>query len=109
MPPCGRCLLGTAFFAIGYTAFGTSNLFNADNAFSYSLGVSHRLYERDSVGVVYDEREPITHGAPRLEELTAFFLRNIARGWQAQAYFLGGFADGSPNWGGAGLSAAYPF
>jgi hypothetical protein len=98
----------TAFFGIGYTAFGTSSLFNADNAFSYSLGVSHRLDERDSVGVVYDEREPITHGAPRLEELTAFFSRNIARGWQAQAYFLVGFADGSPDWG-AGLSAAYPF
>jgi hypothetical protein len=98
----------TAFFGIAYTEFGTSSLFNADNAMSYSLGASYRLDERDSVGLVYDEREPITRGAPRLEELTGFFTRRIARGWQAQAYVLVGFADGSPDWG-AGVSAAYPF
>jgi len=98
----------SAFFGIGYTEFGASSLFNTDNAFSYSLGASYRLDPRDSVGLVYDEREPITHGAPRLEELTAFYSRRIARGWRAQAYFLVGLADGSPDWG-AGLSAAYPF
>jgi hypothetical protein len=92
--PFGRL---TAFFGINYTEFGTSSLVNADNALSYTLGASYRLDQRDSVGLLYDEREPITSGSPRLEELTAFFSRRIARGWQAQAYFLVGFADGSPD------------
>lgn len=36
--------------------------------------------------------------------LTAFYVRRFDRVWKMQAYFLKGFADGSPNWG-AGVIA----
>jgi hypothetical protein len=98
----------TAFFGVGYTEFGTSRLFNVDNAFNYTLGASYRLDERDSVGLAYDERERLSSAAAPLQEFTAFFSRRIRRGWHAQLYFLVGFAEGSPDWG-TGLSAAYPF
>ena len=98
----------TAFAGIGYTEFGATNIFNVDNAFSYALGVTYRLDDRDSIGAVYDEREPITRGEPPLEEFTAFVSRRMAGGWRAQAYILFGFADGSPDWG-AGVSMAFPF
>jgi hypothetical protein len=98
----------TAFAGLGYTEFGTSPRLAISDAFSYTLGASYRLDERDSVGASYDERERLASGAAAQKELTVFYSRRTARGWRTQVYFLRGFADGSPDWG-AGLSAAHPF
>ena len=98
----------TAFAGVGYTMFGSTPAFPLDDVFSYTLGASYRLDDRDSLGAYYDERERVTSSAAPLREVTAFWSHRIDRAWKAQAYVLKGLANGSPDWG-AGLSAAYSF
>jgi hypothetical protein len=98
----------TVFGGLGYTFFGSSSAFRLDDVFNATLGASYRIDPRDSVGLIYDEREAVSSAASELSELMLFWSRQLDRAWKAQVYFLVGLADGSPDWG-AGLSAAYSF
>ena len=98
----------TLFASIGYTIFGSTPVSPLDNVFNYSLGGTLRLNERDSVGLSFDEREPVVSGGPWQQELTLFGSRRLEAGWRAQTYFLLGLAEGSPDWG-VGVSLARPF
>lgn len=98
----------TLFAGIGHHWLGDPPGVRLNDVWSWSLGGTYRLDARDSVGLVYDEREAVADDAAKLREITAFFSRKLDRAWKAQAYFLKGLADGSPDWG-AGLSAAYSF
>jgi hypothetical protein len=98
----------TIFGGVGYTWFGSSPFLALEDVWSVNLGVSHRLDDRDSAGLSFDGRQRVSASASPQRELTAFYLRKLDRRWTAQAYFLKGFADGSPDWG-AGISAAYAF
>jgi hypothetical protein len=98
----------TLFAAIGYTMYGSTPVAPLEDVFNYSLGGSVRLDERDSIGVSYDEREPVVGGGPWQRELTLFGSRRFEGGWRAQSYFLLGLAEGSPDWG-LGISFARPF
>jgi hypothetical protein len=99
----------TTFFAgIGHHWLGSSPFIRLDDVWSWSLGASYRIDQRDSAGLVYDGRERVSSAAQELSEITAFWSRNLDRAWKAQVYFLLGLADGSPDWG-TGLSFAYGF
>jgi hypothetical protein len=98
----------TAFAAIGYHMLGSSPSLPLDNVWSLSLGASHRLDTRDSVGAAFDMRDRVAAFASPQRELTGFWTRRIDRHWRVQAYGLLGLADGSPDYG-AGLSAAYSY
>lgn len=98
----------TMFAGVGHYWLGSSAFIRLDDVWSWSLGASYALDRRDSVGLIYDERQRVAPGADKLSELTAFWSRRLDRGWKAQAYFLLGLADGSPDWG-TGLSAGYSF
>lgn len=98
----------TLFAGVGYHMLGSSPHIPLDNVWSWSLGGSYRIDQRDSAGLTYDARERVSPGASPQSELTAFWARRLDRAWKAQVYVLKGFADGSPDWG-AGLSVAYSF
>lgn len=98
----------TIFAGIGYTIFGSTPISPLENVFNYTLGGRVRFAERDSVGLSYDEHEPVVAGGPWQRELTLFGSRRFEEGWRAQTYFLLGLADGSPDWG-VGVSLAKTF
>jgi hypothetical protein len=98
----------TLFAGLGYTIFGEPPGFRLDNGFYWSLGASWKLPPRESVGLSFDGRQAVAPGSGDQRELTAFWSRALDGAWKAQAYFLVGLADGSPDWGG-GVTLARPF
>jgi hypothetical protein len=98
----------TLFGTLGYTIFGDPPGFPLDNGFYYSLGASFKLPPRESVGFSLDGRQAVVPGGPQRRELVGFWTRALESAWKAQAYFLVGLADGSPDWG-AGVTLAKPF
>jgi len=97
----------TLFGGLGYTVFVGGN-FSLRNAVVYSLGGKQALDARDSVGLSFDGRTRVADGAGEQRELMLFWMRTIDRSMKVQAYFLRGFADGSPDWG-VGASFMHAF
>jgi len=97
----------TLFGGLGYTVFLGGNL-DLRDAVSVSLGLSHKLDERDSLGVAYEGRSRVANSAGQQSELMVFWSRAVDRSLKLQAYFLRGFADGSPDWA-AGVSFMHAF
>jgi hypothetical protein len=98
----------TLFGGVGHTWLGSSPYLQLNDVWSVNLGVSHRLDARDSVGLSFDGRQRASSSSSPQRELMAFFGRKLDARWTAQAYFLKGIADGSPDWG-VGATAAYAF
>jgi hypothetical protein len=99
----------TYFGGVGYTILGDApNLDLKDDVWNVNLGASYRIDARDSAGLSYDWRQPLSASSSRLSEITAFWVRSFDRRWKGQAYFLKGLADGSPDWG-VGAFAYYSF
>jgi hypothetical protein len=98
----------TVFGSVGYHMLGASDFLATNDIWSWSIGASHRLDERNSVGAAYDWRERASSGAGNLSEVTFFWSHRLDRQWKAQAYVLKGFSNGSPDWG-IGASVAYAF
>jgi len=98
----------TLFAGLGYTLFGDPPGFRLNDGFYWSLGASWKLPPRESVGVSLDGRQAIAPGSGDQRELIGYWSRALDSAWKAQAYFLVGLANGSPDWGG-GLTLARPF
>lgn len=98
----------TVFGGIGRHFIGSSAFIELEDVWSYSLGASYRIDDRDSAGLVFDARDRVSPGASAQRELTAFWARKLDRDWKSQAYVLKGFSDGSPDWG-VGLSLVRSF
>jgi hypothetical protein len=98
----------TVFGVIGYTFFGDSSAVQLENVANVGIGASHRLDTGDSVGLAFDARQGATPGPAPQRELTAFWNHKLERNWRTQAYFLKGFARGSPDWG-LGINATVAF
>jgi hypothetical protein len=98
----------TVFGTLGYTFFGDSDVVELKNAWHYEVGASQRISATDSVGgTLYGRQRVVDGGAPQ-RELMAFWNRRVAKAQRLQAYFLLGFADGSPDVG-IGASALFSF
>ncbi len=98
----------TLLGGIGRHFLGSSTFIPLDDVWSWSLGASYRIDDRDSAGLTFDARQRVSPSAFPQRELTAFWSRKLDRDWKSQAYVLKGFADGSPDWG-AGLSVVRSF
>ncbi len=98
----------TLLAGIGRHFLGSSNFIELKDVWSYSLGASYRIDERDSAGLSFDARQRVSPSAFPQREVTGFWSRKFGNDWKGQAYVLKGFADGSPDWG-AGLSAVRSF
>lgn len=98
----------TLLGGIGRHFLGSSTFIPLKDVWSYSLGASYRIDDRDSAGLTFDARQRVSSSAFPQRELTGFWSRKFSPAWKGQAYVLKGFADGSPDWG-AGLSAVRSF
>jgi len=103
--------LGPAWMVFGgvaYTQLGSSTYIQLNDVWSANAGVSYALDQGDSTGLeFFYQQRPADTGYTR-REATLYFSHKINDAWALRGYFLGGFSDGSPDYG-AGLSARVSF
>lgn len=92
----------TVFGGVGYTVLGDSEFIEVDSVVNANLGVSQKLGD-NSVGVMYDYRQPTSEAADDRSEITGFFSFPTSDVSKMQLYATKGLTDGSPDWG-AGVS-----
>ncbi|GLQ95565.1 transporter [Dyella acidisoli] len=98
----------TAFGGVGWMKYGSSQYIQLKNGFNANIGLGYKLSHDDDVGVYYDYRQKIaTNGGPQ-SEVTAYWNHKLNQKLRLQAYVLGGFANGSPDYG-VGASLKYLF
>ena len=98
----------TFFGGVGYTFYGSSEFITLNDAFNAVAGGTYKIGDRDTAGLSLDVGDRVAPDTFPRRELTAYFTRRLDGNWKAQAYFLKGLADGSPDWGvGASISHAF--
>lgn len=98
----------TAFGGVGWMKYGSSQYIKLKNGFNANIGAQYKIGGSDSIGAYYYYRERIAEGGAPQSELTGFWNHKLGNSWRLQAYVMGGFADGSPDYG-AGASLKYTF
>ncbi|TAL74917.1 MAG: transporter [Rhodanobacter sp.] len=98
----------TAFGGVGWMKYGSSQYIQLKNGFNANVGAQYKLGPADGIGVYYYYRERIATGGAAQSELTGYWNHKLGNSWRMQAYVMGGFADGSPDYG-AGASLKYTF
>ncbi len=98
----------TTYGSVGWTEYGNSSYIQLKNGFDATLGVGYHASADDTVGAYYLYHEKIAVGGSAQSELTAYWSRQLTDAARLQLYLLGGFADGSPDYG-AGASIRYFF
>ena len=98
----------TAFGGVGYSVLGSSTYIQLKNVWSANVGVNYAMDRADSAGIfLYYQQRPSVYGYSR-QEATFYYNHKVDRSWSLQGYMLGGFANGSPDFG-LGASAKYAF
>jgi hypothetical protein len=98
----------TTFGGVGWVNYGSSQYIQLKNGFNANIGANYKLNQSNSIGSYYYYREKIaTAGAPQ-SELTGYWNHDFNDRLRLQAYVLGGFSNGSPDYG-AGGSLKYSF
>ena len=93
----------TVFGGVGYTWLGESDFIDVDAVANANVGLSRKIADRSSIGMVYDWREAASATAEPRSELTGFYAFPAGATNSLQVYATKGFSDGSPDWG-AGVS-----
>lgn len=97
-----------AFGSLGYRVYGSPAAYTLNNVFYGSVGALYKFVPDTSAGMLFDFRQKaLAYGYPRREAML-FVNQTLDRQWQAQAYALKGFTNGSPDFG-AGLSVTRLF
>ena len=98
----------TPFGTIGYRWYGDPPGVNFRNVPYASLGGAYRLSQDTSLGAVYDFRDSVFAGGPKVSELTGYVSQKLSKEVKLQLYALAGFSDASPDYAiGLNLSYAY--
>lgn len=98
----------TAFGGVGWMKYGSSAYIRLKNGANANIGMDYKFSRNDDFGAYYYYRQKIaTNGGPQ-SELTAYWNHRLGSGWRLQSYVLGGFANGSPDYG-VGASLKYSF
>lgn len=98
----------TAFGGVGWMKYGSSQYIQLKNGFNATVGAQYKLSHDDSFGAYYYYRERIASGGAPQSELTGYWNHKLGDSWRLQAYVMGGFADGSPDYG-VGATLKYTF
>ncbi len=97
-----------AFGGFAYTWLGSSTYIQLNDVWSGNLGLSYAFDQGDMAGVyLFYQQRPSTTSYTR-QEATVFYNHRINETWNLRGYVMGGFANGSPDYG-AGLSARMSF
>jgi hypothetical protein len=98
----------SALATVGYRWMGNPPGIELKDVWYASSGFAYKLRPETSVGLLYDYRQRTsTNGSPQ-SEITAYVSQRVSSHTKLQLYAIGGFADGSPDWG-AGLMIAQTF
>lgn len=98
----------TVFGGAGYMKYGSSQYIVLHNGWNGNVGASYKVSNTDTVGTYFYYRQSISDVGFAQRELTGYWDHHFGSRWRLQAYVLGGFSDGSPDWG-AGGSLRYAF
>lgn len=103
--------LGPAWMAFGgvaYTQLGSSTYIKLNNIWGANAGISYALDQGDRVGLeLFYQQRPADTGYTR-REATLYLSHKINDAWALRGYVLGGFSNGSPDYG-VGMSARASF
>lgn len=92
------------FGGVAYTHLGSSSYIQLNDVWSANAGLSYTIDQGSSAGVeLFYQQRPADTGYTR-REATLYLSRKVSDAWTLRGYLLGGFADGSPDYG-AGMSA----
>ena len=98
----------TVFGGIGWTKYGSSPYIQLKNGVNANVGASYKIDRQNSIGAYYYYHQKLVEGGASQSEVAAFWNHRISSALRLQVYALGGFADGSPDYG-AGASIRYMF
>ncbi len=98
----------TVFGGAGYMKYGSSQYIVLHNGWNGNVGASYKVSDTDTVGTYFYYRQSISDVGFAQRELTGYWDHHFGSQWRLQAYVLGGFSDGSPDWG-IGGSLRYAF
>ncbi|RDS82007.1 transporter [Dyella psychrodurans] len=98
----------TAFGGVGWMKYGSSPYIQLKNGFNANVGLGYKLSHDDDFGAYYYYREKIAANGGQQSEVTAYWNHKLNQNLRLQAYVLGGFANGSPDYG-LGASLKYLF
>jgi hypothetical protein len=93
----------SAFGTAGYKTFGQSVGYTLNNVFYGSLGISNKLSEQTSAGLIYDYRQPTSSWSDPQKMWTVFMNRKINPKWRMQTYLFTGAGISSPDFGGGAI------
>lgn len=93
----------TVFGGAGFMKYGSSQYIVLHNGWNANLGAGYKLDDSDDVGAYFYFRQKISDSGYAQRELTGYWNHRFGSAWRLQAYVLGGFSDGSPDWGAGGV------
>lgn len=96
----------TAFGGVAYTSFGSSSYIRLNDAWSANAGFDYAYGQGDSAGLYLFYQERIADTGFSRREASLYFNHKVSERWSLRGYLMGGFADGSPDYG-VGMSARF--
>lgn len=93
----------STFGTAGYKTFGQSAGYTLNDVFYGSLGISNKLSELTSAGLIYDYRQPTSSWSDPQKMWTVFMNRKITPQWRMQTYLFTGSGNSSPDFGGGAI------
>ncbi|HEU0186777.1 MAG TPA: hypothetical protein VFR06_02665 [Gallionellaceae bacterium] len=89
----------TLFATAGHKIVGAPEGIAVNNINYGTLGVSQKLNEKHTAGIMLDVAQSPTELAPGTRELTAFFTNKLGSDRKLQTSVMKGYSDASPDWG----------
>ncbi|MFA5824879.1 MAG: hypothetical protein WC825_02770, partial [Gallionellaceae bacterium] len=93
----------SVFTTLGYKVFGQSPGYTLDDVFYGSLGISKKMGEQTSTGLIYDYRQATSTWSDPQQIWTVFLNRKINTKWKVQTYLFTGSGNSSPDYGGGAM------
>lgn len=90
----------TLFATAGYKIIGAPAGVKVNNIVYGTLGVSQKIDDQISAGLMLDTAQSSTDLSPGTREISVFVSKKLSKTLKVQANLMKGFSDGSPDFGG---------
>lgn len=98
----------TLFAGLGYKKTGDPKDLALNNVWFSSLGLSYKVNQTSSAGIMADYRQASINSSEPLREVTAFFSHKFSPDYKLQSYLTHGYSNASTDWGG-GIMLGHTF
>jgi hypothetical protein len=89
----------TLFATAGYKKIGAPMGITVNNIGFGTLGISHKIEDAGSIGIMFDAAQSTGEYSPGTSELTLFASTKMSSTSKIQFSLMKGFSDGSPQYG----------